>query len=174
VITRETGILEPVAENVPLALTARRQWLVWSAEERSGTEELAKVPYHVETGMRTDANDSLSWATFESALEAYRSSEGYFSGIGFCLASCDPFVLIDLDNSRDVATGVLAPWAQRIIDRVPNAYLELSASQTGVHIILEAQMRAPSEARKTQWHVRGGKVEIFAHSRFVAITGAAP
>lgn len=166
-ITKETGILAPIVENIPPLLTARRQWTVWRPEQRRG--KLEKVPYSVEVGVRTDANDSLSWITFEDAVEAYRSSGGFYAGIGFCLASCDPYVLIDLDHCRDASTGHTEPWAQRVIDRVQNGYLEVSASQEGVHVIIEARLRGG----KTQKKIGQGKIEMYAQNRFVALTGVA-
>jgi putative DNA primase/helicase len=145
-------------------LSARPQWIVWRVEARG--DDLSKVPYAVETGTRVDATDLLGWSSFEDAVEAYRSSGGFYSGLGFCLASCDPFVAIDLDGCRDPESGEIAPWARKLIERVPDAYPEVSPSGTGLHLILEAKVRAGG--------LRRGRLELYSRDRFIALTGVLP
>jgi primase-polymerase (primpol)-like protein len=176
VITKETGILDVVPENIPAWLTSRRQWLVWVAEERGGSHKLEKVPYHAESGMRTDAYDSLSWTSFEDALACYRSSEGFYSGIGFSLASCDPHLLVDLDACRERESGRLKPWARRVLARVPHAYREVSVSGEGVHLVVVARLPANGYVlRRTQREIEGGgKVELYSERRWFAATGVRP
>jgi putative DNA primase/helicase len=145
-------------------LSARPQWIVWRVEARG--DDLSKVPYAVETGTRVDATDLLGWCPFADAVAAYRSSEGFYSGLGFCLASCDPFVAIDLDGCRDPESSEIAPWVRKLIERVPDAYLEVSPSGTGLHLILEAKVRAGG--------LRRGRLELYSRDRFIALTGVLP
>jgi putative DNA primase/helicase len=164
VITETTGVIAPIVQNIPVWLSARPQWIVWKVEARG--YDLSKVPYAVETGTRVDATDLLGWSSFGNAVEAYRSPGGFYSGIGFCLASCDPFVAVDLDRCRNVQTGKIAPWARKLIERVPDAYLEVSPSGTGLHLILEAKLRAGG--------MRRGRLELYSRDRFIALTGVLP
>jgi|SRR5829696_4021937 len=165
-ITKTTGLITPIVENIPLWLSARPQWIVWRVEARG--DDLTKVPYAVETGTRGDATDLLGWSTFEDAVEAYRSSGGFYAGIGFCLASCDPYVGIDLDDCRDPEAGTIKPWGQEIIGRVQEGYIEVSPSGAGVHIIVEGKMRG----QKTQREIpSGGKIEMYCQERFFTVTG---
>jgi putative DNA primase/helicase len=161
VITETTGVISPIVQNIPVWLSARPQWILWRVEARG--DALAKIPHAVETGTRVDATDILGWSSFEDAVEAYRSSRGFYAGIGFCLASCDPFVGIDLDDCRDQETGEIAPWAQKIIDRVQEGYVEVSPSGTGVHIIVEGTVRDGG--------MRKGKVEMYSRGRYFTVTG---
>jgi primase-polymerase (primpol)-like protein len=105
---------------------------------------------------------------FEVALEAYRPSEGRYSGIGFVLSSGDLYVGLDLDECRDPKTGEIAPWAQKIIDRVQQGHIEISPSGAGVHVIIEGMMRGQKTQRKVPG---GGKIEMYYQQRFLTVTG---
>lgn len=72
----------------------------------------------------------------------------------------DPFTGIDLDNC--VQDGVILPWAQNIINRL-NSYSELSPSESGVHIYVEAI--------KTTGRCKKGNIEIYVKGRFLTVTG---
>ena len=67
-------------------------------------------------------------------------------------------------TSTIVAAGVIKPWAQEILDRVPeDAYREVSVSGSGVHVILRAKVRAGG--------MRRGRVELYSRERYIALTG---
>lgn len=103
------------------------------------------------------------WSTFKDALAAYEAAEPPYSGIGFVFSSGDPYTGIDLDDCRNPETGAIAPWAQRIIDRVQEGYIETSPSRTGVHIIVEGTVRDGG--------LRKGPIEMYSRERFFTITG---
>jgi primase-polymerase (primpol)-like protein len=95
---------------------------------------------------------------------AYRYyQDGHCDGIGFVFSSADPFVGIDLDDCRNPETGEIAAWAQKIISRVQEGYIEISPSGTGVHIIVEGSVRDGG--------MRKGKVEMYGRGRFFTVTG---
>src|SRR5215208_4401731 len=129
----------PITRNIPESLTERPQWVCWRYEVRD--DKPTKVPYTPGTLRRASSTDLMTWRTFTEALEAYESSEPPYDGIGYVFCSADPFVGIDLDDCRDQETGEIAPWAQKIIDRVQEGYVEISPSGTGVHIIVEGTVR---------------------------------
>src|SRR5215212_796783 len=120
-------------ENIPLELAERPQWVCWRYEERQG-EKLTKVPYEPFTGQRASATDLMTWSTLDQVLDAYVKGEPPYAGVGFVFSSADPYVGIDLDDCRNPETGEIAAWAQRIISRVQEGYVEISPSGTGVHI----------------------------------------
>jgi putative DNA primase/helicase len=118
----------------------------------------------------------MTWATFEGAFAAYEAAEPPYDGIGFVFCGADPFVGIDLDDCRDAESGEVAPWAQSIIDRVQEGYVEASPSGTGVHIIVEGATVPGERARKKVRSKTGevvGEVEMYGHGRFFTITGEA-
>src|SRR5215203_5439702 len=141
------GITE-LLENIPEELRQRPQWVVHKE----------KVPYIAGGVGRASSTDSLTWRTFEEAVQALRT--GRYDGIGFVFSSGDPFAGIDLDKCRDPETGELEEWAEKIVEDF-GGYTEVSQSGTGVHIIIKG--KAPNKKR--------GKVEAYSSERFFAMTG---
>jgi primase-polymerase (primpol)-like protein len=170
-IKETTGIITLIPENIPEELTGRRQWVAWRCEERDGQQ--TKIPYEPGTLRRASATDLMTWTSFEKAVEAYEfgyddlgpedHGEPFYDGVGFCFSSGDPFVGIDLDKCRNPETGEIAPWAQQILDRVGNGYIEVSPSGRGVHVIIKGSVRAGG--------MRKGPIEMYSRNRYFALTG---
>jgi putative DNA primase/helicase len=161
VIKEATGLITPSTENIPEQLTNRPQWVCWRLETREGKP--TKVPYTPGTERRASSTDLMTWATFEEASAAYEAGEPPYDGIGFVFSSADPFVGIDLDDCIDPQNNEISAWAQKIISRVQEGYVEVSPSGTGIHIILEGVVRDGG--------MRKGKVEMYGRGRFFTITG---
>src|SRR5215216_5940206 len=121
-------ILPLRAENIPGELKGRPQWVVWKAVG----DKPDKVPYSARTGRRASSTDLMTWSTFEEALDAYENGE--YAGLGFVFSSGDPYTGIDLDGCVD-EYGQIAPWALEIAGYL-DSYTELSATGTGLHIIV--------------------------------------
>src|SRR5215208_8228580 len=98
------GITE-LLENIPEELRQRPQWVVHKE----------KVPYIAGGVGRASSTDSLTWRTFEEAVQALQASPGRYDGIGFVFSSGDPYAGVDLDDCRDPETGDLEEWAEKII-----------------------------------------------------------
>jgi putative DNA primase/helicase len=161
VIKETTTLNQPITENIPEELTERPQWVCWRFEERDAKP--TKVPYTPGTLHRASSTDLMTWRTFEEAARAYERSEPPYDGIGFVFSSADPYTGIDLDKCRNPKTGEISPWAQKIIDRVQEGYVEISPSGTGVHIIVEGTVRDGG--------MRKGPIEMYSRERFFTITG---
>jgi putative DNA primase/helicase len=140
-------------ESIPEELRARPQWVVWKAVG----DKPDKVPYSARTGRRASSTDLLTWATFQEALEAYEN--GDYAGLGFVFSSADPYTGIDLDDCVD-EDGEIALWALEIV-RYFDSYTELSATGTGLHIIVRGNV---SNRRKDE-------VEVYSSKRFFTVTG---
>jgi len=65
-----------------------------------------------------------------------------------------------LDGCVDRATDEVAVWAMEIV-RYFDSYTELSASGTGIHIIVKGEM--PNR--------RKDEVEVYSSKRFFTVTG---
>jgi putative DNA primase/helicase len=131
------------------------------------------VPYTPGTNRRASTTDLMTWRTFWHALADYEAGEPPYDGIGFVFCNADPFVGIDLDDCHDPKTGEISPWAQKIIDRVQDSYIEVSPSGTGVHIIAEGAARYGGRSRR-KVHQNGevvGEIEMYSRGRFFTITG---
>ena len=146
-------ILPLRAENIPGELKARRQWVVWKAVG----DKPDKVPYSARTGRRASSTDLLTWSTFQEALEAYEN--GDYAGLGFVFSSADPYTGIDLDDCVD-ENGEIAGWALEIV-RYFDSYTELSATGTGLHVIVRGEV--PNR--------RKGDLEVYSSKRFFTVTG---
>ena len=90
-------------------------------------------------------------------MEAYKIGE--YAGIGFVFSSADPYTGIDLDNCVD-GDGEIALWALEIV-RYFDSYTELSATGTGLHVIVRGEV--PNR--------RNGDVEVYSSKRFFTVTG---
>jgi putative DNA primase/helicase len=155
-LTVPNNRLLPVkAESIPEELRVRPQWVVWKAVG----DKPDKVPYSARTGRKASSSDLLTWSTFEEALEAYEN--GDFAGLGFVFSSADPYTGIDLDNCVD-ENGEIALWALEIV-RYFDSYTELSATGTGLHIIVRGEV--PNR--------RKDEVEVYSSKRFFTVTGHA-
>jgi len=151
-------ILPLKPENIPDELKVRPQWVVWKAKWTAESEKLDKVPYSAESGHKASSTDLLTWSTFENACEALK--DGEYSGLGFVFSSGDRYTGIDLDNCADQETGEINRWAMEII-RYFNSYTELSATGSGVHIIVKGKVQ----------NRRKGEIEVYSSKRFFTMTG---
>jgi putative DNA primase/helicase len=148
-------VLPVKTENIPEELKRRPQWVVW----RAVGNKPDKVPCSARDGLKASSTDLLTWSTFEEAHDALRA--GRYSGLGFVFSSADPFTGIDLDKCVDLQTGEIAAWAMEII-RHFDSYAELSATGTGVHVIVKG-LQVPNR--------RKGEFEVYSSKRFFTFTG---
>jgi putative DNA primase/helicase len=146
-------ILSVRTENIPRELKVRPQWVVWKAVG----EKPDKVPYSARTGRKASSTDLMTWSTFLEALEAYEHSE--CAGLGFMFSSADPYTGVDLDGCVN-ENGEIAGWALEIACYL-DGYTELSATGTGLHIIVRGDV--PNR--------RKGDIEVYSSKRFFTVTG---
>lgn len=152
---------ENLLDNIPESLRRRPQWVTWKLEERDG--RATKIPYIAGGVGRASSTDLMTWRTFEEAVEDVR--KGRRDGVGFVFCSADPFVGVDLDGCRDPETGVVAEWAQTIIDSFTDAVLlETSPSGRGIHVITRGTCKDGINTKS---------VEVYGQDRFFTVTGGA-
>jgi primase-polymerase (primpol)-like protein len=147
-------LLSVKAENIPEELKVRPQWVVWKAIG----EKPDKVPYSAKDGRKASTTDLLTWSTFEDTQDVLKT--GRYSGLGFVFSSADPFTGIDLDGCVDPKTREVAGWAMEIV-RYFRSYAELSATGTGIHIIVKGEV---PNRRKVD-------IEVYSSKRFFTVTG---
>jgi putative DNA primase/helicase len=146
-------LLPVKVECIPEELRVRPQWVVWKAVG----DKPDKVPYSARTGRRASSTDLLTWSTFQEALEAYENGE--YGGLGFVFSSADPYTGVDLDNCV-AEDGEIALWALEIV-RYFDSYTELSATGTGLHVIVRGDVL----------NRRKGDIEVYSSKRFFTVTG---
>lgn len=135
----------------PLELTDEPRWI-----RRTHT----KVPLRL-NGRNASSTDPSTWTTYDRAAD---SNVG--AGLGFVLNG-DGIVCLDLDHCFE--RGALAPWAQRLVDKLPPTFIERSPSGDGLHIWGRANL--PFAGRRVQ--IDGGTVEIYSSARYLTMTGDA-
>lgn len=155
---RADRVIAFTISSIPRVLVERQQWVCWRWELRKG--KWTKPPINARTGGHADNTDPATWCDFTTAC-TYALAHDY--GIGFVFAEDDPFTGIDLDECRDPQTGSIAAWAVAII-RHTASYSEVSPSQTGVKIIVEATLRNHAGRRR-------GLLEIYSRRRYFTVTG---
>ena len=148
---------------VPDDLTERDQWVLWRYEEREGRR--TKVPYQVGR-RRASSTDPTTWNSFEAVINEWRRAQNWYTGPGFVFSASDPFCGIDLDDALD-DRGNVRPWAQRIVERFSDTYMEISPSGQGIKI----WARGSVPANLGGVSVGDGQIEIYDRSRYFAVTG---
>jgi putative DNA primase/helicase len=150
-------ILPVKTENIPEELKVRPQWVNWKYAWDG--KKWTKHPYSPRTGRKASSTDLLTWSTFEEGVEAYEHSQ--YAGLGFVFCSGDPYTGLDLDDCVD-ENGEIAGRALEIA-RYLDSYTELSASGSGLHIIVCGDV--PNR--------RKGDIEVYSSKRFFTVTGHA-
>lgn len=116
-----------------------------------------KVPLTT-AGRAASSTDVRTWCSYR---EARRSKVG--AGLGFVLNG-DGIACIDLDGCLDA--GVVARWAQDILDKLPPTWVQVSASGRGLHVWGLADVKRGRNLR-----ANGKTIEIYGDKRYLAITG---
>ena len=109
-------------------------------------------------------NKPGTFRPFSLALKAVRN--GHADGVGHVLG--EGIAGIDIDDCRDPYAGVIAPWAQSVIDDL-NSYTEVSPSKTGVKIWVKVD---PSLSLKGKNHHRpdGSAIEMYVGGKYFTVT----
>ena len=115
--------------DVPPELKAIQQWILWRYIQRPDKPKPDKVPHQC-TGYQADVTNSDHWSSYEFAIKMARKP-GFADGIGFVFTEGDPYCGIDLDNCYPSDAAECAPWAEGIIERFADTYMEASPSDTG-------------------------------------------
>lgn len=143
---------------LPASMRAAKRWLLWKGN---------KQPFYASGKPRSGAldtpKDSAQLVTYAEALKAMKAHPGRYAGLGFALG--DGWQGIDLDGVRDATTGVLAQWAQEIVDTAAS-YTEISPSGTGLHILCYG-----TAADMPVLGSNGSGVEFYPNKRYFTVTG---
>lgn len=146
-------------EYIPKELKAFPNWVCWTIEERDG--KLTKIPINPKTGGKAQPNNPSTWTSYDEAVAKWRNCEnGGIEGIGFVLTN--DYAGVDLDHCRDLQTGKVETWAQKIVTQL-NSYTEVTPSGTGLRVWIKGKL--PSGRRKR------ANIEMYDGGRFFTVTG---
>lgn len=132
-----------------------------------GTDKIPTCPF---TGTNIDAQDSANWLTGEDAehyAAVWRASKlvpviDY--GVGFVIAEGSGYFCVDLDHARE-GDG-WKPHVSNFLGRFPGAYVEVSQSYEGLHVI--GRCTDPPEHRTRNADFGA---EAYSRLRFIYVTG---
>jgi len=164
-MTANKNTLTPFnGESIPQALKDLPRWAPWRASWNEKRCKWDKIPMQIGNHYGISTVKPDLWYTYDEALAAYQSNPIVYSGLGFCMTGVTDVVGIDLD--RCVKDGVIAPWAQEIIDSV-DSYVEISPSGHGLRIL-------GSGSIPTDWNNHDQGIEVYGghEGRFLTVTGA--
>lgn len=147
--------------NIPREMREYRQWVLWRYEN-DGSAKPTKVPYSAASGtfgQHAAVDNPHTWASFDETLSALEQPNNSFSGMGFVLTEHDPFVFVDLDDSK----GDAEKHARQVkVWETFKTYSEYSPSGNGLHLI---GYGAVPQGRKRS------AIEIYSRLRFMTMTG---
>lgn len=133
------------------------QWINWRLlPPEPPSVKPRKVPHDLTTGQKIDPHNPAVWLSY---AEAARRDPQH---VGIVLTDNDPYFCIDLDHAWDGARW--SDLAASVVGMFPGAYVEVSYSGDGLHIIGRGTPPAG-------YGTRGPGVELYSHGRFIAITG---
>ena len=92
-------------DNLPEAMKALPNWLVWRLEPAKDGSKPRKAPYSPKGG-HAKTNDPSTWCSYPEAVKAV--SGGKYSGIGFVFTGT-PFIGVDIDGI--IKDGTIDPRA---------------------------------------------------------------
>lgn len=148
---------------IPDDLRECDRFLLWRFEAVDGRQ--AKVPYSVH-GYKASSTRPSDWASYDVAYAIWRRNPNRYMGLGFVFARGDGISGIDLDDCLS-DEGEVKPWAQGIIERFGDTYIEISPSDTGVKI----WARGCLPANLPGISVGDGSIELYDHARYFTVTG---
>ena len=119
-------------------------------------------------GLRASSTNSRDWSDFPRTLATWRRYPERYTGLGFVFSPEDPFVGIDLDDCLDV-DGALKGWAQGIVERFSDTYMEISPSGQGLKIWTKGRLPASVAGVR----LGNGQIEMYDRSRYFTVTGRA-
>jgi hypothetical protein len=136
------------------------QWMLWTIETTQDGNELKRT---IDTNGRfVNAHDPAYFLDYATASR-YAAGVRY-GGLAFVLTRNDPFFFVDLDDC--LQSGAWGPDALAICGMFPGAFMEVSYSQTGLHIVGSWDNIVPHRCQCDDPHF-----ELYTHSRFIALTG---
>ena len=148
-------------EKVPAEMQVLPQWVAVGSRLNKQGEMIHKMPINPKTGGNAIPTLKQTWGTFEQAIAAITKYPD-IAGIGFVFTKDDPYCGIDLDKCRNPETGEIGLWALEIVESF-NSYTEISASGTGIHIIIRGKVPGNQH--------RKGQIEIYDYGRYFIMTG---
>jgi hypothetical protein len=155
---------EQAVGRIPAELRREERWVVWGWVWKEAKWD--KPPLNPNTSTATDATDPSAWTTFEKARE---TAPLIGDGIGYALGTDGPYTGVDLDKVID-DEGVVAPWAQEIVDRL-DSYTERTPSRHGLRIWVKGRLPRNAKGKARCKTSKRPGIEFYDSDRYFTVTG---
>jgi len=146
------------------AWTDKPIYIIWRGSDKSPVD-----PLHVDPASdyaRSDAQNPATWLSWDVAAEYARVlGPGY--GVGVVIHEGSGLLCVDIDGCI-APSGELSAIAQKLIADARGAYIEISMSGRGVHIIGPYKGTPPLHSTKNHEH----HLELYTSRRYIALTGS--
>lgn len=159
-------IIGRLQANMPQAMRALPQWLLWRLEMVEGRgDKPQKVPYYA-NGRKRFGNlggpeDRAALVSFDAALQRFAGAL-HFTGVGFAFLDGDGLIGVDLDGMFDLDTGSIRDDHLSIVEACAS-YTERSVSGAGAHVIVAGHVDSFK-------HDPVG-IEVYCGGRYFTCTG---
>lgn len=161
--------------NIPEELKRERGWVGWAPDPDTGRP---KCPVLVSAkSRRASTRKPETWTTFDRAVAFQQKyGDGKTHGIGYVFIATQGLVYLDIDCAVE-PNGELREWAKPFVEPfIDRAYMELSPSGTGLHIITKGSLPGTVEGGVAKFpeHAVGERVPevaIFCGGKYTTITG---
>ncbi len=124
-------------------------------------DEYGRTFYDID---HTDKRYHMSVENIIAWVQYGRERYGVDFGVGLSLSTDDPYVFVDYDKC--LINGAWNEFVTDAVQRFAGAFLEVSYSGTGLHVIGSASLDPDLKTR-----CKGFPGEIYSAGRFVALTG---
>jgi hypothetical protein len=155
---------------VPEPMLRSHNWVGWKLTQKEGQPKPTKVPRQARNPQYDAASTKPEhWGTVDEAMTA--KVQAGLDGVGYVFTGT-PHAGVDLDNAFD-AGGALHPWAAEIVQTFKDcAFIEVSPSKTGLHIIFEGSL-SPDAWHKVRPVAKDdpGIIETYDTGRYFTVTG---
>jgi primase-polymerase (primpol)-like protein len=148
---------------IPDAFRRYKQWILWKAVPLpDGRTD--KIPISPTTKQPINAHDA-SHHTDAQAAEHAAAALGPAYGVGLVFTGRDRLFLVDIDNCLDTDTNDWNPTAKALCEWLPGAYVQVSQSGKGLHIIASGDVPLGHGCK-----AKAG-FDVYSDNRFCAFTG---
>ncbi len=151
--------------NIPQYLKDHQLFCLWRYETNTDGR-LTKIPYNPKTFKKAKSNNLNTFSDYETARATFDREEG-FDGLGIKVT--EDIVVIDLDHC--IENRIPNEVASEIIAHFPNAYIEISPSGTGVHIILRNSSKLGFNPTLHYYKTKVAEIYTAKTNRFMTLTG---
>jgi len=132
------------------------QWVVIAVHPTN----LKKIPVNPISGKAIDPHNPNNWMSYDQVKQYPK----YHTG--FVLTRDDPYFFIDIDKCYVQNTGGWSEIALELVNQFPGAFVEVSWSGRGLHIIGRGSIPDDHRCKNPVYGI-----ELYTHSRYLLYTG---